>query len=244
MTDEKSELPRSLCMVTEMRSQGHEFFLNSENEPTVRVPTDAFQQDWPADSQRITDLMVLIHHELMERVPNRQELSLALAILREECRNGGRRLSQDEVAQRDSEPIVQALHEFTSSNGEYRGRTAVLLTMLRELHRNRCEHLGPDITPFVHVFSRKLGRLITTLRGYGIDVSIDHQEDGSYCTTRKLNNFKMEVTDASASIASASNDLAGKDLPPPDDTDGNIRIEPTQTNECDSDDSGVEGGSE
>ncbi len=242
MIETQSEEKMTSVIVNEMRNQEHEFFLNSENEPTVRVPTDAFQQEWPVDSQRITDLMQLLYHELMAKLPSRQELTLASAMLREECRNGGRRLSQAEVAERDGDPIVQALHEFTSSNGNYHGRTAVLLSMLRELHGNRCEQMGPVISPFIHVFSRKLRRLIPTLRGYGIDVAIVHQEDGSYCTTKKLANFELEVADASTTLSSAANGMSGKELPPPDDTDGNIRIEPTPSNACESDGCTGEGG--
>ena len=244
MTEKKSDETKTVSIVIEMRSQGHEFFLNSANEPTVRVPTDAFQQDWPADSERITDLMQLLYHELVDRLPSRQELTLSLAMLREECRNGGRRLSQAEVAERDGEPIIQAIHEFTNLNGEYHGRTAALLVMLRELHSNRCYHMGPGISPFIHVFSRKLRRLIPTLRGYGIGVSLVHHEDGSYCTTKKLDNFEMEVPDGSTFVSSAVNGMSGKDLPPPDDTDGKLRIEPTQENACDLEGNTVEGGRE
>ncbi|WP_143549255.1 hypothetical protein [Rhodopirellula bahusiensis] len=214
------------------------------NEPTVNIQSDGFQQDWPANSERVKDLMIVLFHEAEGRMPSRQELGFAEAMLREECRIGGRRLSQAEQTDRDSDPIIQALHEFTSTFGEYSGRTEDLLSKLRELHSNRSNGFGAQITYFVNVFGRRLRQLTPSLRGYGIEVSVTHREDGSYCITKKLATFQLEATDGSETLPSASNSRQGRDLPPTDGTDGNIRIEPTRTNECDSDDCSVKGGSE
>lgn len=242
LTEIKNEESQTTCMVREMAKQEVEFFLNSANEPTVRMPTDPFQQEWPADSQRVIDHMQLLYHEVEKSLPSRAHLNLSMMMLREECRNGGRRLSQAEEAEKDNDPILQTLHEFTSSKCSYHGRTSILLSALRDIHFSRNDHIGTVFTPFIHVFSRKLRRLIPTLRGFGIEVSISHQEDGSYCTVKRLPDFQVEVTDASEDQTSAPYTRLGTNLPEPDGTDGNIRMSPGRTEEAGPQVGDTEGG--
>ena len=67
-------------------------FLNSRLEPTLHVPDDAFQQDWPAVSQRVQDLLTAIYYDISKgSVLKSSEREFLLAQIQEECRRGVRR---------------------------------------------------------------------------------------------------------------------------------------------------------
>jgi hypothetical protein len=95
-----STVPSVTATIEQLKKDGLEFYLNSRLEPTVRIPNDAFQKEWPVDSQRVQDLLVAVHYDISEGgILRSLERDFLLAQLREECRNGGRRFSEFEGAE-------------------------------------------------------------------------------------------------------------------------------------------------
>ncbi|REJ67328.1 MAG: hypothetical protein DWQ31_11725 [Planctomycetota bacterium] len=222
-----------------LRGDGLEFFMNSRLEPTVRIPDDGFQQDWPADSMRFQDLALSVAYEANEdTLPKNSEMAFLHAQIREECRKGGRRLSQVEVAETESDAIVQGALCYLNNEIEFDGRTVELVEKLRALQDRGRLSAKDEIPVFTNIFSRRLRRLIPVLRGYGIGTEFRHQEDGSYCKLTRLANFQREVAgdtvmpDASdgsqkepSGKPSAISSSNGTELQVSDDTDGAARME-------------------
>lgn len=217
-------------VVTQMREDKYEFFLNSNNEPTIMVPDDGFQQDWSADSQRIKDLIQSIYFELTGNVIKSSDREFLMAQLREECRKGGRRLSQEEEAETDKDVIVQTMLSLFNNHEFFKGRTYDLLEKLRSIQDSGNLGYVDDLPVFINVFSRRLRRLIPTLKGYGIDVSIEHKEDGSHCHVKRLDSFEVETTDGSVDETSGQSSgvssSSGKELSTADGSDGSTRTDP------------------
>lgn len=216
-------------VVTQMRKDDYEFFLNSANEPTIMVPDDGFQQDWSADSQRIKDLIQSSYYELTGNVIKSSDREFLMAQLREECRKGGRRLSQEEEAETDKDVIVQSMLSLFNNHEFFEGRTYDLLEKLRSIQDSGKIGYVDELPVFINVFSRRLRRLIPTLKGYGLDVSIEHKEDGSHCHIKRLDSFETETTDSSVNESSGQSSggssLSGKELDTADGTDGSIRTD-------------------
>ena len=49
---------------TQLQEDKVEFFLNTHLEPTVLIPSDGFQTEWPVDSLRFQDLLVSVFYEI------------------------------------------------------------------------------------------------------------------------------------------------------------------------------------
>lgn len=221
-------------VVKQMQDDGCEFFVNSKIEPTVTVPDDGFQQDWPADSQRVQDLIHSLYHDLSGgEIMKSSDASFLMALIREECRKGGRRLSQAETSETDKDVLVQTMLVFVNKHESYEGRTLDLLGRFREIHGAGYVDVSEDIPVFVNIFSRRLRRLIPMLRGYGVEVVITHKEDGSRCTVKRLDNFEAEPADGSRVESSGESSDGtsdqGKDLPLPDDSDGTARTDSSKS---------------
>ena len=150
-------------VVTQMRDDQYEFFLNSNNEPTIMVPDDGFQQDWSADSQRIKDLIQSIYYELTGNVIKSSDREFLMAQLREECRKGGRRLSQAEEAETDKDAIVQTMLSLFNNHEYFKGRTYDLLEKLRSIQDSGKIGYVDELPVFINVFSRRFRRLIPGL---------------------------------------------------------------------------------
>lgn len=54
---------------TQLQEDKVEFFLNTHLEPTVLIPSDGFQTEWPVDSQRFQDLLVSVFYEISNDIP-------------------------------------------------------------------------------------------------------------------------------------------------------------------------------
>jgi len=234
-------------VVTQMRDDQYEFFLNSNNEPTIMVPDDGFQQDWSADSQRIKDLIQSIYYELTGKVIKSSDRDFLMAQLREECRKGGRRLSQAEEAETDKDVIVQTMLSLFNNHEFFKGRTYDLLEKLRSIQDSGKIGYADELPVFINVFSRRFRRLIPTLKGYGLDASIEHKEDGSHCHIKRLDSFEPETTDGSVNESSGQSsgvsNLSGKELSTADGSDGSTRTDPPKTNDSVAKESaGQEGG--
>lgn len=205
-SDKKNEdrKVRRAKLIERLRAdEGVQFFLNSILEPTIHVPGDAFQKDWPVDSQRVSDLVVAAYYAENEAILSAGEREFILSQIREECRAGGRRASETEATQTEKDVIVQGVLYLMNQQPEFDDQTCVLLGKLRtnQLEGKTAQH--EEIPAFTNIFSRRLRRLIPVLKGYGIEVSMRHQEDGSYCKLVRLATFQREG-DSTTELAKAA----------------------------------------
>ncbi len=212
-----------------------EFFLSTQLEPMVLIPGDGFQKEWPVDSQRFQDYLVTIYFEISEgRILKTIDRDFLMSQIREECRKGGRRLTAPDTIGTDEDVVVQAAVELMNQQEEFSAPTAVLVKKLRDIQA-KGQISRDEIPIFTNIFSRKLNRLIPVLRGYGVDVVIDHKESGSHCTLRRTESFQKESSlddiQADGSIfgssgpSSGATPIRGRDLPQPDDADGEFRAD-------------------
>ncbi|WP_237228803.1 hypothetical protein [Rubinisphaera sp. JC750] len=213
-------------VVTQMKDDGCEFFVDSSNQPTVMIKDDGFQQDWPANHERVQDYIITLYYDLSEGESLRPaDLQLLMALLREECRNGERRLSQAEEAETDGDVLVQAVLLYLSAKEEFDGKTVKLLNELKLIEVQKLSYAS-EIPAFVNVFSRRLRRRIPMLRGFGVSVTLEHKEQGSFCRLTRLENFQPEDDpDGSAALSSGVSSGQGTSMASPDDTDGHVRKE-------------------
>lgn len=216
-------------VVQRMQADNLEFFVNTENEPTLKFPNDPHQKEWLADSQRVNDYLHSTHFELTKRFLKSSEKEYLLAQIREDCRTGGMRLSEDESAETEQDPIIQAVLYLMNQREKFDGLTARLLTELRKIQSDQGVMTKEDLPSFVNVFSRQLRRLIPKLKGFGIRVSLEHKEDGSHCKLERLADFQAEPTDgsrgASSGESSGVSSIHGESLPKADDTDAIFRTD-------------------
>ena len=224
---------------TQLRDDGIESFMDSELTPTVKIPDDGFQKEWPVDSERVQDLLVSIWYELSGgAILKSTELGFLLSLLREECRKGGRRLTETETTAIDKDPIVQAILALMNLQAEYSSPTVVLLHRLQQLQKEGATGWFEGIPAFTNIFVRRLNRLITALRGYGVEVAVEHRETGSHCSIKRLASFQKEPKYEEALADGSTNHPSGqpsgvslkpgRDLPSTDDSDGEFRGDPSK----------------
>lgn len=118
-----------------------------------------------------------------------------------------------------------------NKNGSFAGRTVDLVKALHEVKKSGQISEAESIPVFTNIFSRRLRRLVHVLRGYGVAVTMEHKEEGSHCTLEQLESFKREhlADDIQAKASGSSSDVTtrqGKDLPPPDASDRENRVDP------------------
>lgn len=233
---------------TQLQEDKVEFFLNTHLEPTVLIPSDGFQTEWPVDSQRFQDLLVSVFYEISNGgILKSNERDFLLAQIREECRKGGRRLTEPEAVETDEDVIVQAILLLANSMPKnatapvFNDRTVVLLQRFQGFQRDGSIPCFQEIPIFTNIFSRRLTRLVPVLLGYGVQIDLSHAEDGSRCKLTRLETFKFEpsarqvqpVADGwkseSSDQSSGTTSKPGKDLPPADDADGDFRSDPPRT---------------
>ena len=49
MSDKTTKSPSPSEVIQRLKDDGVEFFISSSGQPTVHIPKDNFQKDWPAD---------------------------------------------------------------------------------------------------------------------------------------------------------------------------------------------------
>lgn len=233
---------------TQLQEDQVDFFLNTHLEPTVLIPTDGFQTEWPVDSQRFKDLLASVFYEISNGgILKSNERDFLMAQIREECRKGGRRLTEPEAAETDQDLMVQAILYLVNSMPKnamasvFYGRTVLLQKRFEEFQKEGAIPCYPEIPTFTNIFSRRLARLVPVLLGYGVQIELSHAEDGSRCKLTRLETFKFEpsarqvqpITDGwkseSSGQSSGTTSMSGKDLPPADDADGDFRSDPPRT---------------
>jgi len=220
----------------QLQEDNVQFFLNTELEPTVRIPTDGFRTEWPVDSQRFQDLLVSMFYEISEEILKSTDRDFLTAQIREECRKGGRELTEPEAAKTDEDVIVQTVVTLMNRVETFSGLTGLLSKELKKIQDANFLSSSEGIPAFTNIFSRKLNRRIPVLRGYGVDVVVEHKESGSHCTLKRMDSFQNEplpeeiVPDGSTNQSSAKSSGAtpktGAGLPPTDDADGEYRADP------------------
>ena len=124
----------------------------------------------------------------------------------------------------NGDAIAQTIFFLLCKDDHFDGKTSELLKKLQEINVEKGLY-STEISVFLNVFSRRLRRRIPMLKGMGIGVSLEHREQGSYCTLARLENFHADDTDDSQTLSSDGNASEGKDLAQIDDTDGRIRKE-------------------
>ena len=225
---------------TQLQEDKVEFFLNTHLEPTVLIPNDGFQTEWPVDSQRFQDLLVSLFYEISNgEILKTNERDFLTAQIREECRKGGRRLTEPETTATDEDVLVQAILALMNREPQFSNHTVILIQSLLKIQKEGCLSSSEGIPIFTNIFSRKLSRLIPALRGYGVEVVLEHKETGSHCSLKRLESFQKEpqleeaVADGSANEpsgqSSGTTPKKGKDLPTTDDADGEFRSDPPKT---------------
>jgi hypothetical protein len=178
----------------QLRKDNVKFGINSFLEPTVHIPGNPFQTDWPADSQRVSDLLYAIFYDQNELIMVPAEREYLMSQIREECWVGGRWFGETEALQTEKDVVVQAVLCLMNEQPKFDDQTCVLLGKLRLIQKDGKISQNEEITGFTNIFSRRLRRLIPVLKGYGIEVSMRHEEDGSYCTLVRMETFQKEGT--------------------------------------------------
>lgn len=249
MKSNSSKPTPEICVkqiIVQMRDDGFEFFVNSKNEPTIKFPNDPYQKEWPADSQRVNDYLHSVYFELNGLFLKSPERDFLMAQLREDCRTGGLRMSEVESVETEQDPIVQAVICLMNRHDKIDSLTAHLLAKLRKIQSEGWISAKEDLTPFVNVFSRQLRRLIPTLKGFGLSISLEHKEDGSHCKIERLADFQSEPTDGftpvSSDESSGVSSGGGESLPKADDADGTYRADKRRSDENESGQNSTEKG--
>ena len=225
---------------TQLEEDKVEFFLNTQLEPTVRIPTDGFQTEWPVDSLRFQDLLVSMFYEISQGgILKSSDRDFLMAQIREECRKGGRELTEPEAAKTDEDVIVQTVVALMNREPKFSDQTGVLSKKLQAIQTASSLSHSEGIPTFTNIFSRKLNRLIPVLRGYGVEVVMEHKESGSHCILTRMESFQKEplpeeiVPDGSTNESSAEPSGAthrtGTGLPLADDADGGFRADPPKS---------------
>lgn len=241
---EKREVRRSK-LIQQLREEEVQFFLNSILEPTVHIPGDAYQKDWPADSQRVCDFVTAAYYDQNGTILASAEREFILSQIREECRAGGRRSSETEAPQTDKDVIVQGVLYVMNERAEFDDLTSVLVGLLRTIQLNGKTAQHEEIPAFTNIFTRRFRRLIPVLRGYGVEATMRHQEDGSYSRLVRLPTFQKEPDSATTlakpadgesrqSSGSPSGETAkrGKDFEKADGADGENRFDDPKAKEA------------
>lgn len=223
-----------------------EFFLNTQLDPTVLIPNDGFQTEWLVNSQRFQDLLVSVFYEISKgEMLKPYEREFLMAQIREECRKGGRRLTEPEASTIDEDVIVQAILALMNREPQFSNQMVILVQTLQKLQKELGLSPSEGIPIFTNIFSRKLSRLIPALRGYGVEVVMEHKESGSHVSLKRLDSFQKEpqleeaLADGSnieSSVqSSGATSKLGTDLPRTDDADGDFRSDPPRTTHLASD---------
>lgn len=208
---------------------GVQFLVNTKNEPVVFLPDTPFQQYWPAGHDRVESYLAVSYHDLSGGgYLKAGELAAIVALLKDECYKGGRRMTDIESPETEKDPIVQAVLYFMNGVELFDGMTATLLSKLNEPDIMRKVRGAEDFPILTNIFSRRLNRLTPILRGLGMELKLWHEEDGSHCRLKRLPNFVIEA-DAlirqSSVEPSVAGSLTGKDFRPADGTDGTERFD-------------------
>jgi hypothetical protein len=222
------------CLYERLQNEGVDYFLDSQLRPTVLIPKDRIRKEWPVDSQRFRDLLVSLYFELYkDEILKPAQTDFILAQLREEARQGGQRLTEEESVQTDRDVVVQAILSLMNGRQEFRERTVELVKELRRIQASGTISYD-DIPVFTNIFVRRLNRLLPVLRGYGILATVEHKEDGSHCLLKRLPSFQIEpasmttpdaVSGEPPGQSSGASCRRGADLQQPDGADDSIRFD-------------------
>lgn len=228
-----------------------EFFLNSEGEPTIRIPDDNGQSEWRADDPRVRDYLTKefldINQEHADKWGQKDpqamlksnEIDFILALIREECRSGGIKYSPVEEERIEADAIFQGCVMLVNELQDLDIRSCHLAAGIKNL-RDQGHISGNNLPVLTNLFTRRLRRLAPALAAAGIEVVIEHKEDGSHTKLKTLPNFVQDANaipvirnaDGSLTItpieSSGKKSKQDKDLEGADDADGEKRTDPPE----------------
>jgi hypothetical protein len=211
-----------------LKDDGIGFFVNTKLEPVLFIPDAAFEQYWLVDHDRVSAYIATTYLDGAESFIRPAFLSALLMLIKEECYNGGRLFTEVEQVEAEREPIIQSLICCMNRIDSFEGMTAALLSKLNESDIRKSVSAVEQLPLLTNIFSRRLKRLTPKLRGLGIEVIIEHKEDGSHCRVSRLPHFEKEPDDLRRQPSvesSAVSIVGGRDYVPTDGVDGNERVE-------------------
>lgn len=192
-------VPLPLMAVIEDLKSKCEFFQNSDGVPMLRIREDNFQKEWQVDDPRVRDFLINSYFALnseankeLQCVLKPGEIEFLQVLIREECRSSGVRYSSAQDSKADSDPIVQGCVFIMNEIDGYDNKSSVLAASIRSLQQSRLIDKSP-LPVLTNLFTRRLNRLVPTLRAIGLEVAIRHDEDGSYTHIKRLEHFSLEA---------------------------------------------------
>jgi hypothetical protein len=180
-------------LIEQFHEEGLEFVLNSELRPVVVIPHNTLQPVVLVDSVDFKDHLIITWAEMFNGyILQGPDLSFLLCLIRAECRNGARIVTEIEAEKIEDNPIVQTILEYMNSVDKYDGPTRKLHEECRSIDKSKSASSYSQISPFLNSFGRELRRLIPALQGYGVDVEVEHTEAGSRTILRRNELFNSE----------------------------------------------------
>jgi hypothetical protein len=180
-------------LVKFLSENGYEFAMNADSKPiAVNLQDEYFHL---VDSQEFEDLLNLSWYDFFTGQflqPN--DLKLLMSLIREDCRKGGKYLTEVEIEENQEHPIVQLVLEFMCDAVSFDGTTARLRHELQSYAKRLNIYGDETISPFTTIFSRQLRRLIPVLAECGIDVVMKRTEKGSHTILRRNAKFQLEAS--------------------------------------------------
>jgi len=233
----KTEEVKNRSIVMErLKKDGVEFFLDPDGTPCVHVSTDRTRKDWEVNEQRVQDLLVVTYHEQTGYYPSSGQLALLNAHIRELCRMGAERPSQQAAVETEKDPNLIALVEIVNLEGGFRGLTSSLHEKALKVQEKSFTSNMSQISPFLTIFGKQNRRLVTALKEYRIHAEFGHTEQGSTACLTRMDGFQVEPIRSkgnnpdgnhhqSATEPSVATAGQGKSLDANDDADGSVKID-------------------
>jgi hypothetical protein len=192
-------------------SRGLEVFCDQLRNPCVRLPDDLNDPIWPLYHQRVKAWFADHLQAEAGVFVTDKDLLPVLRVLEGRAWKAPRRPpSADPTWQQiERDPVALALIAYANQYGEYEGLTRELFQRLHRpdiqarLQLAGLSHKFPINT---QVLSRRINfkPLQHTLSVIGLDVSVEHKDDGSHCTLRMRRPAFVPEPDAIFVIPSAS----------------------------------------
>ena len=183
------------------QSEGLEPFCDDLETPLAILPDDAHRA-WKLASERVR---VWIHERFFSqtnRFLSPSDLSAVIRLLQGEAWRAPRRSLQENPVWQEIEasPVGQAIAIYGNIRGNFQGRTATFLNaLLRTDIQSRIAPRSQHFPRITQVFSRRLSALIPLLRVIGLELVIEHREDGSHCTLTVQPHFDRDADGISVS---------------------------------------------
>jgi hypothetical protein len=190
-------------------TRGVQVFCDELRNPCISLPDDNVQPVWPLYHQRVRAWFADLIQEEKQAFVTDRELLPALRVLEGRAWKVPRRPPAPDPTWQliERDPVALALITFANQNGEYEGPTRDLFNRLHRpdiQDRLQIAALANKFPANTQVFSRRLNSVTHVLAAIGIDISLHHKEDGSYCVLRMRQPLFTREPDGLCVIPSAS----------------------------------------